>query len=89
MMFGILGFGWLTMVLMIGLPILGVILILMAAAGLFQNRSWSVAPIREQPQVEHKINSTSSNSSVGHYCANCGAGLQADWTHCPQCGAAV
>jgi len=23
------------------------------------------------------------------YCAHCGAGLQADWTHCPQCGAPV
>jgi hypothetical protein len=89
MMFGTLGFGWLMMVLMIGLPILCVILILMAAAGLFQNRFLNVAPVREQPQVERKINSSTNGVSVTRYCAHCGAGLQADWTHCPQCGAPV
>ena len=88
MMFGTLGFGWLMMVLMIGLPILGVILILMAAAGFFQNRSLNVLPIREQPQVDRRMNSA-SNISSARYCAHCGVGLKADWTHCPQCGAPV
>lgn len=23
------------------------------------------------------------------FCSHCGAGLQEDWTHCPQCGAPV
>ena len=89
MMFGTLGFGWLMMVLMIGLPILGVISILMAAAGYFQNRSLNVAPIREQPRVDRNMNSSSSSSSAARYCVHCGTGLQADWTHCPQCGAPV
>lgn len=88
MMFGTLGFGWLMMVLMIGLPILGVILILMAAAGFFQNRSLNVLPIREQPQVNRTINGV-SNISSARYCAHCGAGLKVDWTHCPMCGAPV
>lgn len=88
MMFGTLGFRWLMMVLMIGLPILGVILILMAAAGLFQNQSLNVAPIREQPQVNRTMNGASNISSPRN-CAHCGAGLKADWTHCPQCGAPV
>jgi hypothetical protein len=88
MMFGTLGFGWLMMVLMIGLPILGVILILMAAAGFFQNRTLNVAPIHEEPQIGRTIN-RSSNINFAHYCAHCGTGLQVDWTHCPQCGTSV
>lgn len=88
-MFGTLGFGWLTMVLMIGLPILGVILILMVAAGLFQNRSLNAAPIREQSQIDREMSSSSSSNLITRYCANCGAGLQTDWTHCPQCDALV
>ena len=23
------------------------------------------------------------------YCSHCGAGLQSDWSHCPQCGAPI
>jgi len=26
---------------------------------------------------------------VKRFCSHCGAGLQASWTHCPQCGAPV
>ena len=88
-MFATFGYGWLMMVLMIGLPILGVILVLMAAAGLFQNQRLNAAPMREQPQVERKINGSSSNFPISRYCANCGTGLQVDWTYCPQCGAPV
>ncbi len=45
MMVGMVGFGWLFMLLMIGLPILGVVLLLLAAAGYFQNGSLYVVPI--------------------------------------------
>jgi hypothetical protein len=88
MMIGTLGFGWLLKALMLGLPILGVILILMAAAGIFQNNSMNVAPIREQPQM-HRTLKKSANASTARYCGHCGAGLLADWTHCPQCGEPV
>lgn len=89
-MVGAFGFGWLMALLMIGLPILAVILLLLAAAGFFQNRSLNVAPIREQPQFDRVVNrSNATASATGRYCAHCGTGLQADWTHCPQCGAAV
>ncbi len=49
-MVGAFGFGWILTVLMIGLPILGVVLLLLAAAGFFQNRSLNVAPITDQPR---------------------------------------
>jgi hypothetical protein len=87
-MYGAFGFGWLMMILMIGLPILGVILILMAAAGFFQNRSLNVAPIRDDQQINRAMKSA-ANASTERYCAHCGAGLQTGWTHCPQCGAPV
>jgi hypothetical protein len=88
MMFGAFSFSWLIMVLMIGLPILGVVLLLMAAAGFFQNGSFSVAPIRDEQPGNRPGNSTSS-AVFARYCAHCGAGLQADWTQCPQCGSPV
>jgi hypothetical protein len=90
MMVGLFGLGWLAMVLMIGLPILGVVLLLLAAAGFFQNRSLNVVPIKNQEPLNRTLDNTSIGAPVtGRYCAHCGAGLQADWTHCPQCGAAV
>ncbi|MBI5292743.1 MAG: zinc-ribbon domain-containing protein [Chloroflexi bacterium] len=30
-----------------------------------------------------------SAASPARYCSHCGQGLQAAWTHCPQCGAPV
>jgi uncharacterized membrane protein len=88
MMIGTIGFGWLMMVIMIGLPILAVILILMAAAGFFQNGSFSIAPIRDEQQGNRPTDSSSSVSTA-RYCVHCGAGLLSEWTHCPQCGAPV
>ena len=89
-MVGAFGLSWLFMFLMIGVPILGVVLILLAAAGFFQNRSLNVVPIRNQSPVDRSSNNANSSTLVtGHYCAHCGTGLQADWTHCPQCGAPV
>ncbi len=90
MMVGTFGFGWILMVLMIGLPILGVVILLLAAAGFFQNRSLNAVPIREQSRENRNLPSPTIKSPVtGRYCAHCGTELQADWTHCPQCGAAV
>ncbi len=88
MMFGTIGFGWLMMALMIGLPILAVILILMAAAGFFQHGSFSIAPIRDMQQGNRAMDNSSSVSTARN-CVHCGAGLLTGWTHCPQCGAPV
>ena len=85
-----LGFGSLVKVLMIGLPVMGVVLILLAASGVFQNRPMNGAPIRNEPQEGRPLNSLYSNASpAARYCANCGAGLQVEWRNCPQCGSPV
>lgn len=83
------GFGWLMMLLVIGLPILLVVLLLVGAAGLFQNRAHSLPVTPYQAPVTQSTVNTNQLSSYSRYCAHCGAGLQSDWTHCPQCGAPV
>ena len=78
-----MGFGFLFMLLVIGLPIVGIIALVV----------WLVNTIKLG-------NPFSVNQSVGkrgqaegqgakRACSHCGTSLQADWTHCPQCGAAV
>ncbi len=84
------GFGWLMMLLVVGLPILLIVLLVGGAAGLFHYRS------QNQPvtQIQTPVNppagiTTASSAPAARYCSHCGAGLQSDWTHCPQCGAPI
>lgn len=30
-----------------------------------------------------------TNPGTERFCSHCGAGLQENWTHCPQCGAPI
>ena len=34
-------------------------------------------------------NNQATNPGADRFCSHCGAGLQDDWTHCPQCGAPI
>ncbi len=84
------GFGGLMMLLVVGLPILLVILVLVAAAGWFQNRAQGMAaPQSQAPVYPPAVSSTPPAGTAARFCSHCGAGLQPDWTHCPQCGAPV
>jgi hypothetical protein len=90
MIFGMFGFGWLMMLLVIGLPILLVVLVLGGTVGFLQNRDHSSTAAQNQSPVYHSaVNSKPFASPVARYCSHCGAGLQSDWTHCPQCGAPI
>jgi hypothetical protein len=90
MMFGMFGFGLLMMLLLIGLPILLVVLVLGGTAGFLQNRDHSSTAVQNQSPVYHSaVNSNPLASPAARYCSHCGAGLQTDWTHCPQCGAPI
>ena len=79
MMFGsvfMLGFGLIAMLLVIGLPVALIVVLIQA---LTRGGNFSApAPI-------HVHQSTSSART----CSHCGTGLQAGWSHCPQCGAQV
>ncbi len=90
MMYGTFGAGWFLMIMMIGLPILGVILAALVLAGVFQNRQ--VNPVQTQNQAPMYQSPRAFNpgeNQPARYCAHCGAGLQPGWSHCPQCGAPV
>jgi hypothetical protein len=87
MMFGL---GWFMMLLVIGLPILLVVLVLGGTVGFLQNWGHSSTATQIQAPVYHSaLNSNLSAPAAARYCSHCGAGLQSDWTHCPQCGAPI
>jgi hypothetical protein len=83
--------GLLFLLLVIAIPIILVIALVGGTTGFFQRQN------RASEVVQGPVYATSSpvvqsNQTVvpsSRYCSHCGAGLQADWTHCPQCGATV
>ena len=79
MMFGsvfMLGFGLIAMFLVIGLPVTLIIILIwtLTRGGNFSAR----APIHVHQSM-----------ATARTCSHCGTALQADWSHCPQCGAQV
>jgi len=76
-------FGLLFMLMVIGLPILLIVAAVAGVWGLSGRRSGTVASSQGYDKP------VASAASSTHYCSHCGQGLQVDWTHCPQCGAAV
>ena len=88
MMFGMFGIGWLMMLLIVGLPILVVLLVIAGTTGFLQHRVNSNAGYQYHPTVSYP--SVNHNSiAPARFCIHCGAGLNSDWTHCPQCGAPI
>ncbi|OGO47825.1 MAG: hypothetical protein A2W37_04665 [Chloroflexi bacterium RBG_16_63_12] len=85
MMFGggmMLGIGLLMMLIFLGLPILLVVAVVVGLMGLWSRRTGPVA-MPSMPMA------AAPTAPPARYCAHCGQGLQADWTHCPKCGAPV
>lgn len=80
---GMLGFGLLLMLLFIGLPLLLIVGGIAVAMALLGRRNVSVMSLLGSSTPAGPM------ASVARYCPHCGQGLQADWTHCPQCGAPV
>ncbi|MGE5124183.1 MAG: zinc ribbon domain-containing protein [Acidobacteriaceae bacterium] len=84
------GFGWLVMLLVVGLPILLLVVLTIAAAGYLQNRNQNIpAGPYQVSNRQPMVSTTALVTPAGRYCPHCGAGLQSDWTHCPQCGAPI
>ncbi len=71
-----MGFGLIAMLLVVAIP---VVLIVVLVWALTRHASPVVpTPITPVPAGNPR-----------NYCSHCGAGLQAGWSHCPQCGAPV
>ena len=76
-----MGFGFLLMLLFILIPLVGIVVL---AIWLYnanrQGTSFSQSPPAEKREQANR-------SQMKRVCAHCGAGLQEEWAHCPQCGA--
>ncbi|GAB4424825.1 MAG: hypothetical protein Kow002_14350 [Anaerolineales bacterium] len=78
-----MGFGFLSMLLVIALPIVAVVVLVIWLSN--PNRQGN--PFYMNPPIEKREPAT--GPSTKRFCSHCVAGLQGDWTHCPQCGAPI
>lgn len=79
MMFGsvfMLGFGLVAMLLVIGLPVALIAILIWALTRGGNSSSPVLIPVPQK-------------TASARTCSHCGTALQADWSHCPQCGAQV
>lgn len=76
-------FGLLFMLLVVGLPLLLIAAVVIGVWGSASRRNGSVYP---KPVVDQPVEST---AHMIRSCTHCGQGLQAEWIHCPYCGATV
>jgi len=79
-----LGIGSVMMLLVFGLPIL-LIVAVVGGLGMLLCRP---AALTFSPSTQAAPMSTPATMPA-RYCLHCGQGLQAEWTHCPKCGAPV
>ena len=83
-----MGFGLLFMLAFLAFPVL-----LIAGLIIWMMRTTSQQNIPQPPAVNAptvsppKVASLAPSSDVRGACSHCGAGLQPEWSHCPQCGA--
>jgi hypothetical protein len=85
------GMGLLIMLLVVSIPILLVVALLGGVAGSLQKqyRPEDIVQKRLYTASNQVVPSGQAVVTPARYCAHCGVGLQADWTHCPQCGAPI
>ncbi len=76
-----LGFGLLTMLIVLGLPILLAVGIVAVVWGLVGRRATPLSPPYQ--------GGGGGGSPTARYCSQCGYGLQAGWSNCPNCGAPI
>ena len=74
-------FGLLFMLLLIGLPVLLIVAIVTGVWGLTSRRNQQISQLPAQGAT------SVPPASFTRKCAHCGQDLQANWTHCPNCGA--
>jgi hypothetical protein len=78
-----MGFGFLSMLLVIALPIVGIVALIIWLSN--ANRQGNLFGLNSPSERREQTPSSGSK----RFCSHCGAGLQADWTHCSQCGTSV
>ena len=83
--------GLLFLILIIGIPIFLGIALLAGGFRIFQKRIQPVNMIQTPVYAmsNQAVQTSQTSAAPSRYCSHCGAGLQVDWTHCPQCGAPI
>lgn len=86
-----LGFGFLMMLLVFGLPLLLVVVLAVGLGGILQKHNRPMDGWREPNSMTPKpmVDPNSPITATTRSCAHCGASLQSGWTHCPHCGAPI
>ncbi len=79
-----LGIGSLMMLLVFGLPVL---LIGGGVVGLAALLKRPTTPVAIAPM--QGVPASAPATTFARYCSHCGQGLQAEWMHCPRCGAPI
>jgi hypothetical protein len=78
-----MGFGFLSMLLVIALPIVGVVALIVWLSN--PNKQGNLFGMNLPPEKREQV----KEPGAERYCSHCGTGLQDNWTHCPQCGAEI
>ena len=78
-----MGFGFLFMLLVIGVPLVGIVALVVWLV----NTNKLGNPFSTNQSVEKR--EPAESQGMMRTCSHCGTSLQNDWTHCPQCGAVV
>ncbi|MBI3761357.1 MAG: hypothetical protein HY260_05775 [Chloroflexi bacterium] len=80
-----IGFGLLTMLIVLGLPILLVV----GLIALVARRPTPLSPPYQgvSGPVTPPAQGGGGGRPIARYCSHCGYGLQAGWSNCPNCGA--
>jgi hypothetical protein len=78
-----MGFGFLFMLVLVAFPIVGIV----ALAIWLYNANRQGTPFGQNQSPEKP--GQADIPETKRVCSHCGAGLQEDWTHCPQCGASA
>jgi hypothetical protein len=88
MMFGL---GWLFMLLVIGLPVVILVMALVGRGDQLRQIWTPRASVQSDPSVSApmQVDRDPAITPPTRYCSHCSAGLQAEWSHCPQCGAPI
>lgn len=78
-----MGFGFLSMLLVIALPIVAVVALVIWLINANRPGNLFNANSSSGKQGQAGVSGTTRN------CSHCGSGLKNNWSHCPQCGAEI
>ena len=84
-----MGFGLLFMLAVLAIHVLLIVGLVVWMMRTNQQTNPPLPAANPQVAIPPKVVSPAPSLSAARVCSHCGAGLQPEWTHCPQCGAPI